>query len=150
MAVSTRPAVNGVPASIMYVGIHSSGSANWTSATSPNSERAYSNANPRSDRKLDLRSFTQARLVVYVTEANTSVNSPRLYVTYGTDGTTFGAVIAASGTPNCSVSATGYVDTAWFDIADGARIDNCYVRLAENGGDATDSHTIAFAEILFR
>lgn len=151
MTVTTNSTVTGIERPVMFVGIHSYLNGNYTSTAAPNSERIYGGGtNTRAMRKLDLSGFFQARLIINVTTASTSANTPRTYVTYGTDGTTFAATLDTTGTNVASLAATGWADTGWFDIASAARNDNIWVCFVENGGDASVSSAVGLVEIMFR
>lgn len=119
---------SGYPVSSMAV--HSDAGANLVLTDQPNSEQPLSNSQ-RSAVRINSYTFTQARLTCIVMGSSASVNSPRLYFQYSTDGVNW----TGDGTAgNISLSSTGAKETTWINLPAEA-IGDVYVRVAMNGGN---------------
>jgi hypothetical protein len=128
--------------------IHADAGTSITLTNQPNSEQDFNN-NTRTQRYSDLSSKKQARIVCRVPTSSNSGNTPRLYLQYSTDGSTWNN-IGESTNPTISLSTTGFKSTGWFTIATAARADNIYFRIAQNGGNNNADPVIDFLEVLFK
>lgn len=135
----------------MEVPWHSDNSANLTLTNQGNAEQALGNQQTRARKLLDLSNMTQARLIVHLSTASVSVNTPRLYLTYATTYSGSRVALADGSNPTISLATpTGPKDTGWFDIAAGARIDNVFVEVTQNGGDGVADPVLGYVHVLFR
>lgn len=125
--------------------LHADATTNLTLTNQANAEQDLGNSN-RTQRYGDLSAIKKARIITRVVTASASVNTPRLYLQYSTDGTTW-SNLAQTGSPTISISSTGVKDTGWFTIATAAQIDNVYFRIAQNGGDGSADPAIGYLEI---
>lgn len=135
----------------MEVPWHSDNSANLTLTNQGNAEQALGNQQTRARKLLDLSNMTQARLIVHLSTASVSVNTPRLYLTYATTYAGSRIALASGANPELSLATpTGPKDTGWFDIAAGARADNIFVEVTQNGGDGAADPVLGYVHVLFR
>lgn len=96
--------------------------------------------------KADFSSVTDIRLIIKVTTASSSANSPRMVLKYRTtDDTTPANWTLDIGTSevSCSFAATGIIDTGWIAVTAGAQIDNVFIGLMVIGGDGAQDPIIA-------
>lgn len=102
---------------------------------------------------VDLLGYTQVRLIVNKQVGSTSINTPlfraKYYTSYNTTVTNFLQLGAASQIET-SMTAIGYYDSGWVDLALGARIDGCCIGFTELGGDGVADPAIGATNILFR
>lgn len=135
-------------ASATVISLHSDATANITLTNQQNSEQDLTN-DTRTQRYGDLSGKTQARVICRIATASNSPNSPRLYLQYSTNGTTW-QTIGQTTTPTISMSTTGIKDTGWFTITNSASADNTYFRVAQNGGNNNADPAIGYIEIWFK
>ena len=130
--------------------VHGDAGANWVLTNSPLVERLVGNST-RSVFAVDLSNYSQVRLRV-----NKQVIGTVTSVLRAKYSTTFTATIGsystlgASGEVEISLAATGYVDTWWIDLANGAKINPCYIGFTESGGDGVADPALGATNILFR
>jgi hypothetical protein len=103
---------------------------------------------------LDLAGMLQVRLTARVKTASASAASPRLRLAYNTTlQTTAASTVQLGRTAAVDASIfTGVTmaDSGWLDLADGAKINNCYVALLMVGGDAAADPIIGPVTAHFR
>jgi len=130
---------------ITVIPIYADAGVNLVLTDQPNSEQPLANSQ-RSGVRVTSYQATQARLTCIVMALSASVNSPRLYFQYSTDGVNW----TGDGTlGNISLSSTGAKETAWIDLPGGA-IGDVYVRVAQNGGNGTADPALGNVTIQFR
>jgi hypothetical protein len=127
------------------ISLHSDATTNITLTNQQNSEQDLTN-DSRTQRYGDLSGKTQARVICRIATASNSPNSPRLYLQYSTNGSTW-QNIGQTTTPSISMSTTGIKDTGWFTITSSAAIDNVYFRVAQNGGNSNADPAIGYVEV---
>lgn len=123
-------AITGVKTSV--IPINANGVANLELTNHPNSEQPLANSQ-RSAVAVQTHGYTEARLTAIVMVGSASVNSPRIYLQYSTDGVNWTGDGSGG---NISLTTTGAKETAWIVLPEGA-IGNIYVRVAQNGGNGT-------------
>lgn len=132
--------------------IHTDATAVWAATNSPNSERAFANTTVHYT-KVDATFFKECRLNCRVTTASASVNTPRIYMQYSTDGgvnwITVGAGTVASGEAISLATAATGLTTSWIAVPVGAMGDFQW-RLAENGGDGAADPALSAVYFEFR
>lgn len=121
------------PASHMEIPVHADASANLTLTNQANSEQDLGN-NVRSRKKVDLSWCTAFRVIGRLVTGSASANNPRIYFRYSTNDSNYYAMDAVD--TAVSMTATGWKDTGWLDLVAGAKADNVYIRICQNGGDA--------------
>ena len=97
----------------------------------------FINADPSYQWKVDLRPFRHVKLTGYIKTVSASANSPRLQLRYYTTTSTTPGNFIQLGASSVEISMfTGQVfaDSGWIDLAQGARIDNCFLGLMNIGG----------------
>jgi hypothetical protein len=146
--VTTWSSAGSPSPSVVAHAIHANATADITLTNQSNSEQDFYN-NARTQRKGDLSGKTSARIVCRVTSASNSANTPRLYLQYSTDGTTW-SNIGNPSTPTISLASTGFKDTDWFTITSSAAVNNIYFRVAQNGGNNNADPDIAYLEVMFK
>lgn len=112
---------------------------------------AFMNGNDRNVWKVDLSNYTQARLVLRVTTASASANSPRVRLRYHTAfSTTIGDYIDI-GTSEiaCSLASTGVIASSWIDLVTAAKAD-IFLIGSEIGGDGAADPVYASVVAYFR
>lgn len=132
---------SGYPVSVIT--INGEASTNLTLTNQANAEQYLGNS-IRNQVKVNLAGYLQARLTCIVMTQSASVNSPRLYIQYSTDGTTW-----LGSSPTISMSTTGTKETAWFDLPAGA-LGNVWVRVAQHGGDGAADPALGLVSIQLR
>lgn len=137
--------------SFAVVPFHSDGGANLTLTNQANAEQFLGNSN-RNITKIDLTNFTQVRLLARVVTASASANNPRIYAEYNDPpfSTTVGDYSTlGSSAVNCSLAATGLIDSGWIDLVAGAKAD-VYLTILMNGGDAAADPALGMLMLQFR
>lgn len=97
-------------------------------------------------RKVDLSKKSHFRLIARVAAASVSVNTPRIFVEYSTDDSTYQSI----GSSDLSLFSTGSKDTGWVAITSSAIADNIYVRISQDGGNGSSSPSINNAYLMFK
>lgn len=120
------------PASHMEIPVHADASANLTLSNQANSEQDLGN-NVRSRKKVDLSWCTYFRVIGRLVTASASVNNPRIYFRYSLNDSSYSAMDASD--TILSMTGVGWKDTGWLDLVAGAKADNVYIRICQNGGD---------------
>lgn len=134
---------SGYPVSVIT--IHATASANLILTDHPNSEQPLVNSQ-RSAVRVNTSAFLQARLTAIVIQNSASVNSPRLYFQYSTDGVNW---IGDGSGGNISLSTNGAKETTWVDLPAGA-IGDVYIRVAQAGGNGSADPSLGTVTIQFR
>lgn len=136
-------ALTGVKTSV--IPINANASANLVLTDHPNSEQPLANSQ-RSAVAVQTHGYSEFRLTAIVMALSASVNSPRIYLQYSTDGVNW----TGDGTNgNISLTSTGAKETAWIAFPQGA-IGNIYVRVAQNGGNASADPALGNVTIQLR
>lgn len=97
----------------------------------------------------------QARLVVNITSASASTNTPKVRAVYATSVSTpavigdFSADLGQS-TMTASLASAVLVDTGWIDIAAAARVPNVYIACEQSGGDVAADPRIGTCTVWLR
>jgi len=103
---------------------------------------------------LDLTGMLQVRLTARIKTVSASAASPRLRLAYNTTLQTTAANTVQLGRTTAVEASmfTGQTlsDSGWLDLADAAKIDNCYVALLMIGGDATADPVVGQVSAHFR
>jgi hypothetical protein len=81
--------------------------------------------------------YNRARLNCYVATASASVNTPRLFIQYSIDATTWVTVGSGTGSDAVSLSSTGWKLTNWITLPAEAIGTDIYFRIAMEGGNAS-------------
>ena len=105
--------------------------------------------------KMDLSDATSIRLILQVSVASASVNTPVAQVRYATSLPVNYAATSpiGSGATECEVSlATGsiIVDSGWITLTAAAAVDNVYLAFCGLGGDATADPAVANTLIMWK
>lgn len=113
----------------------------------PNSAQDLNNSDNLRQNKVDLAGdgavkYTNVRVHACVTGASASVNTPHLRLQYSTDDTTWANIDA--GPETISLASTGRKETIWTNIVSGAQVDNCYLRIVQDGGDDTATPSLMY------
>lgn len=124
--------------------IHSDAGANLPLTDHPNSEQPLANSQ-RSAVRVNTNGYTEVRLTAIVIQNSASVNSPRIYFQYSTDGSNW----TGDGSTNISLSTNGAKETAWITIPAGA-VGDVYLRVAMNGGNGAADPSIGTVTIQLR
>jgi len=132
---------SGYPVSVIT--INAEASTNLTLTNQANAEQYLGNST-RNQVRVNLAAYLQARLTCIVLTASASVNTPRLYIQYSTDGVNWLGTV-----PTISMSTTGTKETAWFDLPAGA-LTNVWVRVAQHGGDGAADPALGLVSIQLR
>lgn len=127
---------------VSVITVHGDASANLVLTNHPNSEQALSNSN-RSAVRVNTTAFSEARLTCVVMASSASVNNPRIYFQYSSDGVNW------NGSTEISLSSTGAKETAWVTLPGGA-IGDVFVRVAQNGGDGVADPALGTVTIQLR
>lgn len=135
----------------LHISFHSDAGANATLTNQANAEQFLANSN-RNIQKVDLTSYTQARLVARIVTASASANTPRIYAQYFTS---FSTVVGdyldiGSSALNCSLfTGQTYCDTGWINLVAGAKAD-VFVTVLQNGGDAAADPALGMVALQFK
>jgi hypothetical protein len=134
----------------LLVPFHTDATANVTLTNQANSAQFLANSN-RNITRVDLTGYTQARLVCRVVTGSASVNNPRIYARYRTAFSTTATDYLLMGTSEieCSLSATGVIDSGWIDLVAGAQAD-VFLTVIQNGGDGAADPALGMVTIRFK
>ena len=116
-----------------------------TLTAAPNSERVLGNSSNHR-LKLDLTGMSQFRIEAQILAASASANTPRIYAQYSTDDSTYQSI----GSSDLSLASTGVKDTGWVAITSLAIADNIYVRISQDGGNASANPALNNAYLMFK
>lgn len=136
-------ALYGVKVSVIPINVNAG--ANLVLTDQPNSEQPLANSQ-RSAVAVQTHGYTEARLTAIVMALSASVNSPRIYLQYSTDGVNWTGDGSGG---NISLTSTGAKETAWIALPEGA-IGSIYVRVAQNGGNASADPALGNVTIQLR
>jgi hypothetical protein len=132
--------------------VHGDAGANFPMTNATQAERFAGNAT-RHLFLVDLEGYSQVRLRSNKQVGSASVNTPlfraRYYTSYNTTVGNF-LQLGNSSQVEFSVTATGYADTGWIDLAAGAKILGCCIGFTELGGDGVADPALGATDILFR
>lgn len=138
--------------SIKSFSVHADAGANFVMTNATLAERFAGNTT-RHLFVVDLLGYTQVRLRANKQVGSASVNTPlfraKYYTSYNTTVTNF-LQLGASAQVETSMTATGYYDSGWMDLAAGAQINGCCIGFTELGGDAAADPALGATDILFR
>lgn len=138
--------------SIKSFTVHGDAGANFAMTNATNAERFAGNST-RHLFLVDLSGYTQVRLRVNKQVGSASVNTPlfraKYYTSYNTTVTNF-LQLGQSSQIETSMTATGYYDSGWVNLATGAQIDGCCIGFTELGGDGVADPAVGATDILFR
>lgn len=132
--------------------VHGDAGANFAMTNATQAERFAGNSS-RHLFMVDLAGYTQVRLRANKQVGSASANTPLFRAKYYTSyNTTVGNFIqlGSSAQVEFSVTATGYADTGWLDLAAGARANGVCIGFTEVGGDGTADPALGATDILFR
>lgn len=130
---------------VLVIPINASAGANLVLTDHPNSEQPLANSQ-RSAVAIQTHGYTEARLTAIVMALSASANSPRIYLQYSTDGVNWSGDGSGG---NISLTSTGAKETAWIALPEGA-FGNIYVRVAQNGGNASADPAVGTVTIQLR
>lgn len=132
--------------------VHADAGANFVMTNATQAERFAGNSS-RHLFLVDLAGYTQVRLWVNKQVGSASANTPlfraKYYTSYNTTVGNF-LQLGLSAQVEVSMTATGYTDTGWMDLATGARINGCCIGFTELGGDGAADPALGATNILFR
>jgi hypothetical protein len=123
------------------------GNGGSTYTNAPNSEQNWSGSD-RNKFHIDTRGRTLIRLTTTVIVHSNSVNSPKIYLMWSTDGVSWSKVGAGS-TGEISLSSVGLKETDWLEMEAG-QIGDVYFKLVSNGGDGANDPSIGTTIVHFR
>lgn len=138
--------------SIKSFTVHGDAGANFAMTNATQAERLAGNTS-RHIFMVDLDGYTQVRMRGNKMVGSASVNTPLFRAKYYTSYTaTVGNFIqlGLSGQVEFSVTATGYADTGWVDLATNARAAGICIGFTEVGGDGVADPALGATDILFR
>jgi predicted RecA/RadA family phage recombinase len=100
----------------------------------------------------DLSTMTQVRIFFRVYTNSASANNPRLIVRYSTSYTTTLGNFSDIGTSEVSASMASYTlaNSGWVDLAEAAKIDDCYITVVQTGGDRSATPRVHSLFVEFR
>lgn len=139
-----------VPRSIWF---HATCGSNVTLTSLPEAERFINGSQPQAVRGGDLTGCSQVRLWVYVATASAAGPDPRLLVGWydSFSATHSNYVDLGDGVEvECSLAATGLINSGWVSIDRTACIDPCFVALKSAGGDGSGSPAFRAAWLEYR
>lgn len=119
-----------------------------STGTMPNSEQPLANLDMYGATGIDLSGCTECRLHATIVSPSSSANNPRLYLSWSSNDSGYANADANGNT--ISLSTSGRFVTAWGSLAVGARINNCYIRISQNGGDSSQTATLSHVWAEFR
>jgi len=132
--------------------IHADAGANFAMTNATQAERFAGNSS-RHLFMIDLLGYTQVRLRASKQVGSASVNTPlfraKYYSSYNTTVGNF-LQLGLSAQVEFSVTATGYADTGWMDLATSARVDGICIGFTELGGDGVADPAFGSTDIMFR
>lgn len=135
---------------VKQVTVHADAGANFTMTNATLAERLAGDSS-RHIFLIDLDGYTQVRLTSnkMVAGISTSRFIAKYYTSYTTTVGNF-LTLGSTGEIEINMSATGYEDTGWVNMAPGARINGCCIGFTELGGDAAADPAIGKTNISFR
>ena len=90
-------------------------------------------------KKIDLKGYTQARLVGFVKTVSDSTNTPKIaakyHTSYSSTASDYSALGQAGGVEFSIFTGATEGDSGWVTIAEAAKVNDCYVALMAVGGD---------------
>ncbi len=117
----------------------------------PNSEQYFAN-NAAYRTLIDTTDMNYVRVLSNIYKTNTSPNDPRFYPQYSTDGgstwITIGAGTTASG--DAVPHSFGMRASNWIPLPSAAKGSNIGFRIAQNGGDSTDTTQVGHTALEFK
>lgn len=117
----------------------------------PNSEQYFAN-NASYRTLIDTTDMNYVRVLSNIYKTNTSPNDPRFYPQYSTDGgstwITIGAGTTASG--DAVPHSFGMRASNWIPLPSAAKGSNIGFRIAQNGGDSTDTTQVGHTALEFK
>lgn len=124
--------------------------ANLVLTNQANAEQFLGNTS-RDIHKVDLTNYTQVRLLVRVGSGSASPNSPRVYAEYAPAfTTTLGDYLAIGASAvNCSIAATGLIDSGWINLVAGAKAD-VFITILQNGGNGSADPALGPIAVQFK
>lgn len=136
--------------SIKSFSVHADAGANFAMTNATLAERFAGNTT-RHIFAVDLLGYTQVRFRVNKQVVGTagSLFRAKYYTSYSATVGNY-LQLGASAQVETSMSATGYYDSGWVDLAAGAQINGCYIAFTELGGDAAADPALGATDILFR
>jgi hypothetical protein len=132
--------------------VHGDASANFAMTNATLAERWAGNTS-RHLFMVDLLGYTQVRLRGNKMVGSASVNTPLFRAKYYTSfNTTVGNFLqlGLSGQVEFSMTATGYGDTGWMNLATAARTTGICIGFTELGGDGVADPALGATDIIFR
>lgn len=136
--------------SIKSFTVHGDASANFAMNNATLAERLAGNTS-RHIFMVDLAGYTQVRLRSNKMVAG--ISTARFRAKYFTTFTTIVGnfiTLGELGEIEINMSAIGYEDTGWVNMAAGARINGCCIGFTELGGDGVADPALGATDILFR
>ncbi|EMS34638.1 hypothetical protein C943_03325 [Mariniradius saccharolyticus AK6] len=137
---------------ILRVTFHADAGANGTLTNAASTDQFLANSN-RNITLTDLAGYTQVRFIVRVVTNSASVNTPRLELAYktGAFSTTVGDYLQiGTSAVECSLAATGLINSGWIDLAAGAIADNILLTVKQKGGDGAADPAVGIVVAEFR
>jgi hypothetical protein len=111
----------------------------------------FFNASDSNIWKIDLTGYSQARLTGRVVTVSASVNSPKIYIKYHTAYTaTIGTFTAVTSLEFSIFTGATLGDSGWVDLPSGALIQDCFLCLANSGGDGAADPAVANVMLALR
>jgi hypothetical protein len=136
----------------LIVPFHCDASNPATATNQANAEQFLVNSS-RNIVKVDLSKYTQVRLTTRVVTGSVSVNNPRLYVEYyvGSFSTTVSDYLdIGTSAVSTSIASTGMIDSGWINMVAGAKVDNVFLTILQNGGDGAADPSFGLINVQFR
>lgn len=136
--------------SIKSFTVHGDAGVNFAMTNATLAERLAGNTS-RHIFMVDLAGYTQVRLRANKQVVGTAgaIFRAKYYTSYTTTVGNF-LQLGASAQVEVSMAATGYADTGWMNLADGAKINGCCIGFTELGGDGVADPALGATDILFR
>lgn len=138
-------------ASLYVVTWHANATSAFTMTNATLAERFAGNST-RHVLKVDLTGYSQVRMMALCTSGSASANTPLFRFRYYTSfsGTVSDYLqLGASSQVEASVTASGYKDTDWINLAAGAKT-NVFIAAMELGGDGAADPAMGNTYIMFR
>jgi hypothetical protein len=131
------------------VSFHSDATASITMTNQANSEQYLAN-NARNQLWFDASGYDSVRLIANVTTTSASVNTPRLYIQYSSNGTTWTTIGTGTGTQVVSLATPADLKkTSWIILPAGAKTDIRF-RVTQHGGDGVADPVVGKVSIQFK
>jgi hypothetical protein len=130
---------------------HSDGGASCQLGAHPSTEQFLKNLNINIQ-IADLSTYSQVRMFCRIYTNSGSSNSPRLIAKYKTSYSTTVGDYSDIGTSEVSTSLASYTlaNSGWINLADNAKIDDCYITVTQIGGDSSATPRISSLFMEFR